>query len=221
MALRSPSAPYVLPFVLFLVLVAVMSFVAVTPRLDQIIRIVLVGGTLLLVSRGVLDLHVSRWAGSVILGVAVFVLWIGPDLLWAGYRELPIFRNGVIGLHVSSLAEAGRSDPVAIALRFARAALLVPIVEELFWRGWLPRWIVDHDFGKVPLGSYTRAAFWITVALFAVEHGIYWDVGLLAGIAYNWWMRATKSLGDCVLAHAVTNGCLGLYVLLAGRWEYW
>jgi hypothetical protein len=46
-------------------------------------------------------------------------------------------------------------------------------------------------------------------------------VGLAAGILYNWWMVRTKSLGDLILAHGVTNAVLSAYVVLAGRWEYW
>ena len=61
----------------------------------------------------------------------------------------------------------------------------------------------------------------MTAALFAAEHGPYWEVGLLAGIAYNWLMIRTRSLGDCILAHAVTNGILCWYVLATGQWQYW
>ena len=60
-----------------------------------------------------------------------------------------------------------------------------------------------------------------SAALFAVEHGPYWDVGLATGILYNWWMVRTKSLGDLILAHGITNACLSLYVVAAGKWEYW
>jgi hypothetical protein len=73
----------------------------------------------------------------------------------------------------------------------------------------------------VRLGAYSALSFWATAALFASEHGPYWEVGLLAGIAYGWWMIRTKSLADCILAHGVTNLLLAAYVLLQGRWEYW
>jgi hypothetical protein len=99
--------------------------------------------------------------------------------------------------------------------------VLVPIIEELFWRGWLMRWLIDADFRKVPLGSYSGRAFWITALLFASEHGPYWEVGLLAGIAYNWWILRTRTLGDCIIAHAVTNAALSAYVIAAGKWQYW
>ena len=71
------------------------------------------------------------------------------------------------------------------------------------------------------VGEWDWKAFLIVAALFAAEHGPYWDVGLACGILYNWWMVRTKSLGDLILAHGITNACLSLYVVAAGKWEYW
>jgi CAAX prenyl protease-like protein len=99
--------------------------------------------------------------------------------------------------------------------------VLVPIAEELFWRAWLMRWIVSQDFTEIPLGAWSARAFWIVAVLFAAEHGALWDVGLAAGILYNWWMVRTKSLGDVIVAHGITNAVLSAYVIFAGRWEYW
>jgi CAAX prenyl protease-like protein len=99
--------------------------------------------------------------------------------------------------------------------------VLVPILEELFWRGWLPRWIQDTKFERIPPGTFTAFAFIVTALLFAAEHGPFWEVGLLAGLVYNWWMWRTKSLGDLVLAHAVTNACLAGYVVLTQQWQFW
>ena len=81
--------------------------------------------------------------------------------------------------------------------------------------------MISADFAKVPLGTYAPVAFWIVAVLFASEHGSYWDVGLATGILYNWWMIRTRSLGALILTHAVTNACLSLYVVAAGKWEYW
>lgn len=214
--------PWVLPFGMFLLLLAVLPLLDLPPRWAELVRWGVVGGVLLTVSRPVLDLRVGNWLGSVGLGVLVFVLWIGPDAVIPGYRDSILFSNGIVGRPESSFGEAGRTDPLALVLRFARASLLVPVVEELFWRGWLPRWIGDpDDFRRVPMGQYSRWAFWITAILFASEHGSWWEVGLVAGLLYNWWMQRTRSLGDCVLAHAVTNACLSGWVVLGGRWQYW
>lgn len=214
--------PWVLPFGVFLLVLGVLPGLGLTPRWAEALRWLIVGGTVVLVARPALDFRVGHWAGSVALGVLVFLVWIGPDLLVDGYRGSVLFSNGLVGRPESSFAEAGRTDPVALVLRFSRAALLVPVVEELFWRGWLPRWIADpEDFRRVPLGTYSRWAFWITAILFASEHGSWWEVGLVAGLLYNWWMQRTRSLGDCILAHAVTNACLSAWVVASGRWEYW
>jgi uncharacterized protein len=85
----------------------------------------------------------------------------------------------------------------------------------------LMRWLDNPDFETVPFGRYAASAFWISAALFASEHGPYWDVGLLAGAAYNFWAIHTKRLGDCILAHGVTNLCLSVYTIVTGKWEYW
>ena len=114
-----------------------------------------------------------------------------------------------------------RRDGVVLSLRIFRAALLVPILEELFWRAWLPRFLDAKDFRTRPLGSFTILSFSATTVLFASEHGPFWEVGLVAGIVYNWWMMRTRSLGDLILAHGITNLLLSVFVLLSERWEFW
>ena len=98
-------------------------------------------------------------------------------------------------------------------MRAAGCTLVVPVFEELFWRGWLMRWLIKPEFLGVPFGTYARFAFWAVAILFAAEHGPYWEVGLAAGILYNWWAVRTRSLADCILAHAATNGLLSIYIL--------
>ena len=174
-----------------------------------------------LVARPVLDFRVRRWAPTVLIGAGIFVIWIVPDLLFPNYRHSPLFENVVLGTARNPLSEAARRDPAVLAMRMLRAAVIVPVAEELFWRGWMMRWMIDADFRRVPLGAYTTTSFWTVALLFAAEHGPYWDVGLAAGIIFNLWMVRTKSLGDLILAHAITNGCLSAYVIAAGKWEYW
>ena len=185
-------------------------------------RVIAVFATILLCSRSVLDFRLKNALGSILLGVAVFAIWIGPDVLWPHYRAFWLFTNSITGQVASSVPPAVQSRMSFILFRSIGCVLLVPVLEELFWRGWLSRWLIDgEDFRSVPLGAYTAASFWIGSAMFASEHGPFWDVGLIAGIAYNWWMCRTKSLADCMLTHAVTNGCLSIYVLAAGQWQYW
>lgn len=188
---------------------------------DQILRVTVMTAVVWFFARGVIDLRVRHLAATVAIGVAVFALWIAPDLLFKGYRHFWLFENALTGKAATSLQNAATLSWPVLALRMFRSVVIVPIIEELFWRAWLMRWLIDNDFEKVPLGKYSAQAFWIVAVLFASEHGSYWDVGLAAGIIYNWWMVRTKSLGDLILAHAVTNGILGAYVICYGKWEYW
>jgi len=100
------------------------------------------------------------------------------------------------------------------------ASVVVAVMEEVFWRGFLLRWIVNQDFRKVPIGAFTWPSFLVTSALFAVEHPR-WLVGLMAGVAYNLLLYRTRSLYACIVAHGVTNLVLALWVLHTGRWSFW
>ena len=202
-------------------LLALHLVVPMSDATDQVVRLAVMVAVLIFVARPALTFHPQHVVASVALGIGVFVIWIAPDLLSSAYRQTWLFNNTVTGTARSSLTEAARSDTFVLALRSLRAIVIVPIVEELFWRAWLMRWLIQPEFQKVPLGTYTAGSFWAVAALFAAEHGPYWDVGLITGILYNWWMIRTKNLGDLILAHAVTNACLCAYVIGAGKWEYW
>ena len=215
------TARYILPFVIYVTFLAVDGVLPLPRGLLYTARLAAVLAVLVLFSRPVIDLRASRWFSSILLGIAVFVIWVGPDLLWPGYRQHWLFTNWLAGSPSSTLPEHLKSNVLFLALRFSGSVLLVPVAEELFWRAWMMRWLVARDFTKVPLGTYGAESFWLVAVLFASEHGPFWDVGLAAGILYNWWMIRTRSLGDCILAHAVTNACLGMFVLLRGDWAYW
>jgi CAAX prenyl protease-like protein len=215
------AVPYVVPFGVFLGLLALGSVWPLTGLADQLTRIVVLTAVLGWVARPALDFRVRNWTGTVLVGVLIFALWVAPDLLFPGYRHSLLFNNPLVGSARSSLSEAARHDTSVLFLRSFRAAIIVPVVEELFWRGWLMRWMISQDFQRVPLGSYSAASFGVVALLFASEHGPYWDVGLVTGLLFNLWMIRTKSLGDLILAHAIANACLSAYVIGAGKWEYW
>ena len=219
---RFPALPYVAPFAAFALLLVAAPRLPIGQPWESLLRVAVLGVVTWYFARRVPEWAAPRRAAaSVGLGLAVFALWVGPDLLFPGYRAGPLFQNGLTGKLATSLPAEALRSPLVLALRTARAALLVPVIEELFWRAWLPRFVQDADFRRVPLGRYTPLAFWATALLFASEHGPFWDVGLAAGVVYNWWMMRTRSLADLVIAHAVTNAALCAYVIATGRWEYW
>lgn len=214
------AIPWTLPFLTFLVVFVARPPIGLPEPVDTVVRLAVVALVVVLVSRPLWPRQIRSPGASVGVGVAVFILWVAPDILLPGYRDLALFQNDLVGRVASSMPEAYRTDPLLLALRFLRAAVLVPVVEELFWRGWLPRWIISPSLDRVPLGTFTPMAFWATAILFALEHGSFWDVGLVAGVVYNAWMWRTRSLGDLILCHGVTNACLVGYVLMTDRWQY-
>jgi CAAX prenyl protease-like protein len=208
---------YIAPFAVFIAL----RWLPFPPEWLAPVRFVTVAATLAVFSRRVIPRRPSAPIGSVLLGAALLAVWIAPDLLWHAYRESWPFHNTLMGAARSSLPVHLRSNAFFIAVRVLESAILVPVLEELFWRGWLMRWAIRSDFESVPLGQYKAVSFWSVALLFASEHGPYWEVGLIAGVAYNWWLVRTGNLADCILAHAVTNALLAGYVLAFDQWQYW
>ena len=148
---------------------------------------------------------------SIGIGIVVFIVWILPEGMY------PV-------LGTSSFNPYGIDNSIfiyiSIAFRITGAVLIVPVFEELFWRSFLIRWIAHPDFRKIEIGLYTLPSFLITVLFFGAEHHR-WLVGLMAGIIYNLLLYHTKNIRLCIIAHAITNLCLSIYVLITSQWSYW
>lgn len=147
-----------------------------------------------------------------VAGLLVFVLWIN--------MEWTISPSAAPqGFNPQLLPEGAIRNSMLI-FRIAGAVLVVPIMEELFWRSFLIRYITDVNFEKVPVGTFTWGSFLLTVALFGAEHNFIY-AGMMAGAAYNLILYKTRSLAQCILAHAVTNLVLAIYVVVFGKWQFW
>jgi CAAX prenyl protease-like protein len=215
---RHPAVAYVLPFGVFIALLALQQIVPIPAA----VRLGVSLAAILAASREPLRGKPSQPILSALLGLGVFVIWIGPDVIAPAWRHSILFNNSMVGHPAGNTPPESRHDPVFLFFRIAISVIAVPVLEELFWRGWLMRWIIDSNhFERVPLGTYAPLAFWVVAALFASEHGSFWDVGFVTGIVYNWWMVRTKNLWNCIIAHAVTNAALAAYVIVAGQWQYW
>ena len=217
---RQPTAAWIGPFVVFVLWHAVDRYLPIANPGKEILRDAVLVAAILLFSRRLLPTSAPHWMASIAIGLGVCALWIAPDALIPGWRLHPVFQNSITG-HVTTSIDPSEFTPLMLALRTMRASLIVPVLEELFWRGWLPRWVQDLDVAKIPIGKYTPLAFWGTAVLFAAEHGPFWEVGLLCGIIFNYWIMRTRSLGDLILTHTVTNLALSLYVIWTARWMFW
>jgi CAAX prenyl protease-like protein len=155
--------------------------------------------------------HPAWWALAVIAGLAVFLIWITFDDDWAVLSRSPGF--------VARLPDGGTDWVLGLA-RLAGMALVVPVMEELFWRSLVLRWIEKHDFLAVDPRRVGLLAFIITTVLFALEHD-QWFAGAIAGMAYSTLYMRSGNLWVPIVAHAVTNGALGVWVLATQNWHFW
>jgi len=152
----------------------------------------------------------SDWVLGLGLGVAVFILWVNLD-----FRPLAFAASGGFDPRTG-----GSFDVGLVVVRLAGAALIVPVMEELFWRSFLLRWLQQPAFLSADPMAVGIRALLISSALFASEHRL-WFAGLLAGLAYGWLYKRSGNLWVPILAHAVTNGLLGAYVLATQSWVLW
>ncbi len=152
----------------------------------------------------------SEWALALGIGAAVFVLWVNLD-----FQPLAFAGSGGFDPRTGEGVSLGFA-----AVRLAGAILIVPVMEELFWRSFILRWIQHSSFIAVDPAALGLRALVISSALFASEHRL-WFAGLLAGLAYGWLYKRSGKLWVPILAHAVTNGLLGAYVLATGSWTFW
>lgn len=235
-----PTAAYILPLIAFLVITScypnfagstgsegTISTAAWTYVIMLIVQIVVATGLLVWFHNIYLrefPLRVS-W-----LAVATGVVGI---VLWVAFAELQLEKNALtaIGLgHLlpdrpalnpfSEFPEAGFRT-LFLVLRFSVLVVIVPIVEELFIRGWLVRWVNDVNWEFTSLKKLS----WQALASATVYGVLTHPAEAIAAIAWfslvTWLMQRTGNLWDCVVAHAVTNLLLGIYVLQTGAWRLW
>jgi len=215
----------VAPFAIFIVFIAVSSLVpeigpqqaAWDLRWLDVLRAATVAAALIFFWRSYGELGVPgdvkprQWLLAIGCGLAVFVVWIHFDDGWAVLGRLegfdPTGADGEIRLTLAGL-------------RLAESVLVVPVMEELFWRSFLLRWLDARDFGAADPRRASPRAFALTAVLFASEHSL-WFAGLVAGLLYNWLYTRTGNLWVPIASHAMTNGALGIWILATGNWRLW
>jgi hypothetical protein len=223
--LAHPAVMRVTPFAIFIAFVALSSLLqdialrhaAWDLRWLTVIRAVAVTAVLACFWRGYGelkafgDVKAHQWLLAVGSGLAVFVVWVYFDDGWAALAHDRGF---------DPTGQDGGIDPVLAGLRLAELALVVPVMEELFWRSFLLRWLDVREFSTADPRRASPRAFVLTAALFASEHSL-WFAGLIAGLLYNWVYIRTGNLWVPIASHAITNGALGIWVLATRNWHLW
>ena len=148
-----------------------------------------------------------------VTGAVIFVVWLIP-LFWAHGAE-----ESQLGEALAALPPAARWS--WIAFRVAAAVITVPIAEELAFRGYLARRLLNREFDSVPFSAVTTLSIGLSSVAFGLMHGQQWIVGTLAGLAYAGVMKWKGSLSDAIIAHATSNFLLAIWVLSRGDWSQW
>lgn len=219
----NPLLARALPFAIYMAFLAVAPVVGgMLPALDvrwlYPVKIAVVAGALAYLWWAFGELKPFRlspteglWALAA--GAAVFVVWINLDLPWVSLSP-----TGAAGY--DPRAADGRIDWALAALRIAGAALVVPVMEELFWRSLVMRWLDRHDFLAAEPRSVSLRALLMSSVVFGFEHYL-WLAGIVAGLVYGELYRRSGNLWLPIVAHGITNGLLGIWVLWSGQWQFW
>ena len=215
----------VAPFAVFVVLLGLASLIGRTGVLDaeemRWLQLARGGAAALLLAffwhryvelREPWGTRAREWILAIAAGLVVFVLWIQLDRDWAtlGGRSAGFDPTG----------PDGQIDPLVAGLRLASLALVVPLMEELFWRSFLMRWLDTPAFAFADPRRTSLRSFLFVAVLFGLEHDL-WLAGVISGIVYNGLYVWTGRLWIPIAAHAVTNGALGAWILATGSWHLW
>ena len=214
----------IVPFALFVALLVLRGAAptdgswGIDPRWIYGVTVVAVGGLLAIFWREYGEFARQRrpTAAEALLatavGLGVFALWIQLDAPW--------MTIGAPSAVFTPLTAAGTIDWPLVAVRWVGAALVVPVMEELFWRSFLMRWIERPVFEGVDPQRVGAKAIVLSTFVFVLAHTM-WLAAIVAGLAYAWLYVRSGKLWLPVIAHAATNGALGAWVVTTGNWQFW
>lgn len=212
----SPLLARLVPFAVFVALTALQGTLGEPSRYWFYLSKTLVGAWLLwAVWPVVIEMRWRLSWEAVVAGVGVFALWVGldpwyPKLGGAGRSWNPF----------EAFDNANRLAWAFIAVRLLGSVLVVPPLEEVFYRSFLYRYLRKADFESVPLAAFHLLAFLAISAAFGLTHRE-WLAGILCGFAYQGLVCWKGRLGDAMTAHAITNLLLGAWVVAKGAWQFW
>ena len=207
----NPTAAYLMPLLAILAAGAVTHAMASDFEFLYPLRVVAAVWMLMRYRRTLADLDWGfSWRGP-IFGVVVFLVWIGSAHLLVNAAGIP-----------EKLAALPPTLRILwIVSRLAGGVLIVPIAEELAYRGYLMRRLTRADFDTVPFRSVRWPALAATAVVFGLAHGALWLPGIAAGIVFGLLVVRRGQIGDAVVAHATSNALLAAGVLGWGQWQLW
>jgi CAAX prenyl protease-like protein len=221
---RTKILSYVLPFFAFAAFLALVQF---THGLSDAfwakhaefwiypLQTVVCGGIVVFFWRDYFLGAPRRASIAVGVGLLIFIIWITPQIFLRQPPRLDGFNPTLVA-----------SNPAAywftVVFRFLRLVVVVPLVEEIFWRGFLLRYLINQEFERMPVGAFSWFSFAIVAVIFMLSHATPdWPAAIISGALFNCVAYWTRSLSACVLCHAVANLSLGLWIMNTQQWGFW
>jgi CAAX prenyl protease-like protein len=225
----SPFAAYIAPFAAFLVVTQLESLEAMKPYYPWVYfaKIAIVTTLCIAFRKDWPKLQTKGFGLAILVGIVGVVAWVAIAQVGLEKKLVQIVPalESLFPDRVGFNPFQEIADPIAryvfLAARFFGLALIVPIIEEVFWRGFLMRYLIDdRKWENVPMGTFSSLSFLVVTILFALVHpeflaAIVWGAGI------NLLLVQTRNLWATIVAHGVTNLLLGLYILQSGAWKLW
>lgn len=210
--LLPPALPYLLPYFLFALVTYCGPVFEVPLFINYPLKTILVAASLAWFIRYYkTEIRFQMDWVAIAVGILVFLVWVGLD------KHYP--QMGPIGGSAVDPA-AAYSSSFFLIIRIVGAVLVVPLMEELFWRSFALRFLIDFHFVNVRLGQFSWFSFAVVSGAFGLSHNE-WLPGIFAGCAYAALLYRSKNLFSSILAHGVTNLLLGIYVIKTESWYFW
>jgi CAAX prenyl protease-like protein len=211
---------YVTPMAVFLGLIWVGTQSKSLYPAAYVARAVIVAGLLAYFWRHYTKIRWNYWWLGAIVGVIGIVQWVGMQSWLANHFAW--FKPDPDAFNPFATFKSPAVTYAFIAVRIASAVLVVPVMEELFWRDYLWRQILaPNDFKLAGVGEFDWTPFLVVPLVFATVHGAWWPTAIVWALMIGGLLVYTKSLGACIIAHSVTNLLLAVYVLKEHAWYLW
>src|SRR5687767_366756 len=224
--LVADDVAYILPmgvFLLFTVLGTSDTFARYVPHaypLAYAAKVVVVATLLAVLWKQYTPIRWNHWWLGVIVGVVGIFQWVGMQLWLQNHFEF--FKPSDKYFNPDVFFKDPSWRWLFFIIRLVGAVLVVPVMEELFWRDYAWRSVIaPNDFKLARVGEWDLRAFLIVPAIFALVHGNWWLTSIVWALMVGGLLVYTKSLGACIIAHAVTNLLLAVYVLKYRDWAFW
>jgi exosortase E/protease (VPEID-CTERM system) len=172
-----------------------------------VLKVAAVGGALWAFRRVYAAIPISTSPLALAVGAGVGLAWVLTD---PGHAHADTLGVWIVTLPAWLMV-------LWLACRGIGSVVLVPITEELAFRGYLQRVLISREFAKVTPDHFTWLSFVVTSLLFGLMHER-WLAAAAAGAIYALLVYRSNRLSEAIAAHMASNLVIFAWAVLAGQW---